>query len=223
MYFFDFLSKASGWQTESTGFSARMGQAAVVVNNGAAEEIYVLGGHGANGTCNDIWIYNSISKWRSGKDLSRGICMHSAIYDKGKLQIFGGFTHGPGNPDQAVIESVYSTDLGATWQEFPWEKKLSEEKDIKIISGAVAAYNNVRYFIGFYSNGKKLHRVSKITEGAEIGLVDYESIAPVLPEVDCASVQAVIFKEVIWLTILSDDDPTQTYNLSYVIHKPISR
>jgi hypothetical protein len=219
VYYFDFGSPEDGWQRDiDAGFTPRMGHACIVYHG----EIWVIGGYGDQGANNEVWKFDG-TKWTDvsanpAYALKSNRCMLSAILDSnGNIQIYGGFGDFPGSPDQTLADAYVLHD---TWQRI----QLSDgtEKLNYVCCTVVKTRGQTFNFNTVYDN-KLTDRIQMLIENYTVTLKDILNPTDFGIQEYIFNIQAVDFKDVVWVCILNKMNTIKSNLLSYFVYVPLNQ
>ncbi|MEO7216116.1 hypothetical protein [Mucilaginibacter sp.] len=208
-------------------FSPRMGQAVVIVKSDAASagQIYLLGGYGQDGPLADIHTFNGDNNgWAPfGSIMDASLCMHTAYFANGELQVYGGSSYGPNHPERkmASARSINVLDDIKSWKGLGWTIQANvPQLAFNIVSCALAKCKNELFFFGIYQVGENFEEViSRIDASAPPVMKKMPGNAGFKTEY-CGSLQAVEFKNAIWITYVSDNDTLYSAGLNCYLSIP---
>lgn len=233
-YNFDKSAKPGGWQKfrNAVTYGERMGQAVIPVGKDRAGELWLLGGSGPQGALNDIHILKG-NEWRaSDLKLKHPLCMHQVINNHtGLLQVFGGFGHLPGEPDRKITDSVFCNPESTPieWGPFDWPRPIADpaEKNIAFIdlnlsTCTVADCCGERFVFTLFKNAENTwrHEVYRVLNNLEL---EFILTGKFLQPDSFISVQAVSFRNVIWLCVVGDDGTLNSNPLQYFVYVPTKK
>ena len=203
----------------NTGFTERMGQAVVIVKNepGTVEEIYMLGGYGPEGPLKDIYSFSISSGWKYAYDMKYELCMHTAAFRDKRLEVFGGCTYGPSHADQRMKDAVGSRILSddKSWASLGFGDSADVDAlKYNIVTCAMAECKGTDFFFGLYELGDFFTDLTSQIENVKV--TDAHSKNYLKAEY-CTSLQAVAFKDAIWLCNVSDNDTLYSGGLKYFL------
>ena len=202
-----------------TGFTERMGQAVVIVKNEPAnvEEIYMLGGYGPEGPLKDIYSFSISAGWKYVYDMKYELCMHTAAFRNKRLEVFGGCTYGPSHADQRMKDALGSLILSddKNWASLGFGDSADVDAlKCQIVTCAMAECKGTEFFFGLYEN---LNFFIDLTSQIEnVKVIDVHSKNYLKAEY-CTSLQAIAFKDAIWLCNVSDNDTLYSGGLKYFL------
>lgn len=216
VYFYAYNDTDKGWQkmaAPATMFSPRMGHSCVVYNNNS--QIWVLGGCTEFGASNGIWTFDGTIWAKSNGNLPENRAMASVIVmgNGQELQLFGGVGDIPGTPDKSILDS-YSFN-GQKWTKIEWANGMANPRYLACEAGVV---NNNRFiFSAINQNATYSHRCQRIVGNALENIKDQGNwlISDYIYDI-----QAVTFKDVIWLCSITQNVGIQSNNLRYLAYVP---
>ena len=144
--------------------------------------------------------------------------MLSAILgSNGNIQIYGGFGDFPGSPDQTLADSYVLHD---TWQRIP----LSEgtEKLNYVCCTVVKTKGETFNFNTVYDN-KLTDRIQMLIENNTVTLKDILNPTDFGIQEYIFNIQAVDFKDVVWVCILNKMNTIKSNLLSYFVYVPLNQ
>jgi hypothetical protein len=219
VYYFDFGSPEDGWQQDiDAGFTPRMGHACLVYN----QEIWVIGGYNDQGANNEVWKFDG-EKWSNvsanpAYALKSNRCMLSAIVNSdGYIEIYGGFGDFPGDPDQTLANSYVLND---TW--VPIQLSQGTETLNYVCCTVVKTRGQIFTLNTVYDN-KLSDRIQLLIENNTITLKDILNPTDFGIQEYIFNIQAVDFKDVVWVCILNKMDTIKSNLLSYFVYVPLNQ
>ncbi|MGV3508139.1 MAG: Kelch repeat-containing protein [Sphingobacteriaceae bacterium] len=209
VYYYDFADHNAGWkQDKDAAFTPRMGHSCVLYNNNS--EIWVMGGLTDEGSTDEVYTFDGETWTLQSSRLLNPICMASAIAfndinNADQIQVFGGFTDMPGNADTGLTDSLFYDKATKIWNKIRFNSTFANK------------FYNCTAVVWKDPNGKLDQRLLFIhykddvdTDKNEIykivsGLTNnFKLISQAGYGLDDLwyNIQAVTFKEVIWLCAL---------------------
>ena len=221
VYYLDF-STGEWRQHSETGFEERMGQAVVIVKDTATDagDIYMLGGYGHEGPLKDVYTFNIAKGWKHEFNMKTSLCLHTAVFRDRQLQVFGGSTEGPSHPDQRMKDALGSNILSndKEWKSLKFADSTSAEAlKYYIVTCAMAMCKGNTFFFGLYEMDTSFTDLTSQIE--DVKLTDVHSKNYIEPEY-CSSLQAIEFKNAVWLCNVHDNDTLTSGGLKYFLFQP---
>jgi len=218
VYYFDFDLPEDGWQRDiDAGFTQRMGHACLLHE----EKIWVIGGYDDQGTSNEVWTFDGV-KWSNVSQtyaLKNNRCMLSAIVNNnGNIEIYGGFGEFPGKPDQ-TLASAYVLQQGS-WRSI----QLSEDAEtLNYVSCTAVKTRGQTFILNTIYDRKLSDRIQLLVRNKTVMLKDILNPTDFGVEEFIYNIQAVDFKDVVWVCILNKMDTVKSNLLSYFVYVPLNQ
>jgi hypothetical protein len=218
VYFFDFGAPEAGWQQDTdAGFTPRMGHACVIYRG----EIWVIGGYGDQGASNEVWKFDGV-KWgnvsaNTAYALKANRCMASAMVNSnGNIEIYGGFGDFPGSPDQTLANSYELTD---TWR--PIALSTGTET-LNYLNCTAVQTRGQTFILNTVYDTKLIDRIQMLVRNNTITLKDILNPTDFGIQEYIFNIQAVDFKDVVWVCTLNKMDTIKSNLLSYFVYVPLN-
>lgn len=213
VYFYDFGNPDAGWQKSAAkaNFTARMGMCCIVYAN----QLWAIGGNDEDGASTGVYTFDE-KEWKMAVSMPTPGCMLSGLVVNNQLQIFGGFGDIPGIYDRNITNAFYYDSARDKWASFNWTSSI--EKD-SYVACAVASHRDTRFLFSTIYNNQYRHRVQAIKDNELILCTDK---APFIGD-SFYSIQAVPFKDVVWLCAVANEGQLVSIDLSYFFYNKKSR